>query len=86
MNLSIPYSEFILISTTCPSLTLKSLRTPIPIPIPSFPYFLPSPFPTCCAILPISFGGKGPPFEAMTVRTTFIDGVLAEVFRGSPQP
>ena len=26
---------------------------------PSFPYFLPSPFPTYCAILPTSFGGKG---------------------------
>ena len=25
-----------------------------------FPYFLPSPFLTCCAILPTSFGGKGP--------------------------
>ena len=27
---------------------------------PSFPYFLPSPFLTSCAILPTSFGGKGP--------------------------
>ena len=27
---------------------------------PSFPYFLPSLFLTCCAILPTSFGGKGP--------------------------
>ena len=26
---------------------------------PSFPYFLPFPFLTYCAILPISFGGKG---------------------------
>ena len=28
--------------------------------VPYFPYFLPSPFLTCCAILPTSFGGKGP--------------------------
>ena len=27
---------------------------------PSFPYFLPSLFLMCCAILPTSFGGKGP--------------------------
>ena len=27
---------------------------------PSFPYFLPSPFLTCCAILPTSFGGNVP--------------------------
>ena len=27
---------------------------------PSFPYFLPSPFLTCCVILLTSFGGKGP--------------------------
>ena len=26
---------------------------------PSFPSFLPSPFMTCCTILPTSFGGKG---------------------------
>ena len=29
-------------------------------PVPSFPYFLPFPILTCCAILPTSFGGKGP--------------------------
>ena len=27
---------------------------------PPVPYFLPSPFLTCCEILPTSFGGKGP--------------------------
>ena len=30
------------------------------IPTPSFSYFLPSLFLSCCAILQISFGGKGP--------------------------
>ena len=30
------------------------------VSVPSFPFFLPSPFLTCCAILPTSFGGKRP--------------------------
>ena len=43
-------------------LELKSLlQAPIDLLFTSsFPYFLPSPFLTCCAILPTSFGGKGP--------------------------
>ena len=32
----------------------------IPWIIPSLPYFLPSPFLMCCAILQTSFGGNGP--------------------------
>jgi hypothetical protein len=42
---------------------------------PSFPYFLPSPFLTCCGILSTSFGGTAPPS----------DGLLAEVFWSFPQ-
>ena len=40
--------------------TLYDLQKPKVEPTPSFRYFLPSPFLTCCAILPISFGGKEP--------------------------
>ena len=43
--------------------------------------FLPSPFLTCCTILPISSGGKTP-FEAMTGGATPSDGLLVEVFWG----
>ena len=41
-------------------------------------YCASSTFLTCCAILPTSF-------VAMTGRTVYVDGPLAEVFRGFPQ-
>ena len=40
----------------------------------SLPSFLPSPFLMCCAILPTSFGGKGPYLRPSS------DGFLADVF------
>ena len=45
------------------SLSTRVLLIPTRLPLDptlSFPYFLPSPFLTCCAILPTSFRGKGP--------------------------
>ena len=42
---------------------------------PSYPSFLPSSFLTCCAILPTSFGGKGPHLRPSS------DGLRAEVVR-----
>ena len=39
---------------TAQALPLGDIKTP------PFHYFFPSPFLTCCAILPTSFGGKGP--------------------------
>ena len=44
---------------------------------PYFPSFFPSPFLTYYAILSISFGGKGTPFEAMIGNTAIIDGLKA---------
>ena len=39
---------------------LHGMQEQVTSSTPSLPSFLPSPSLTCCAILPISFGGKGP--------------------------
>ena len=46
---------------------------------PNFPYFLPSPFLTCCS-LPTLFGGKG-----AHLRRCLVAQPLAEIFRDFPQ-
>ena len=50
----------------------------------SFP-FLPSPSPTCCVIVPTSFGGKGAHLKQWLVSQPSSDGLLDKVFWGFPK-
>ena len=54
--------------------------------ITSIPSFLPPPSLDMQCYLSNVIQRQGTPFEVMTGRTAFIYGLLAEVFRGFPQP